>query len=776
MASMPKKSRTATRESVTTSLLRTLAALGPRLHEPLAERDPAPLYQLVCDTLRDCGLNAHIGRLDKDGALRIVATSIPDEIQNAVLQMAGAPIIGYAIPHAWPYDAVLDRGETVIEEASTTDYAALMPHIDAETRGRVLEAAGLGRLVVAPLVARGQALGTLSVWGQQSRLDLADAPAVTALAAQIGIALENARLFHEAQAQQARWRATVDDMAELVVLCDTQGYLTHFNTSANWLLGQLDPTLTLEKQPAAYGFYDANGRPLEPDELPYARVLATRRPVLEAEIWLRRPGMPDRWTIWSASPVLSMDGEALGAVAVGRDITEQRMLEQQNRSALAVLLSVAKLATAPSRPADAVSLLTRVVETLRELTAVAYAHAFLVDDSTGRVTPLALYGASPEEEALWREEVLAFDPEAPGIAEQARQARVHLESGRVLPQRFEGDAVGIIAPQMMRHLGVQAALSAPVLVNGQLVGLITISRVHPVNGASEYFAPWDVELLAGVGRLIGEAIERARLAAELTTSEAERLAAEEANRQMGEFLNIASHELRTPVTSAKMALEVVMRRLRHLEAEPEPLTESAAETVLHMIQRMVTNSARSLSRLERLVEDLLDASRTHGERMAIQPARFDLTGLVCEVVDEQQAAWPDRTLEVEAPPKPVVVEADPDRIAQVIHNYLSNALKYAPHDRPITIRVATSFGWARVAVHDLGPGLTDEQRAHVWERFYQVQGMVQQGSGIGLGLGLYISRHLIELHGGEVGVESRAGDGATFWFTLPLAPQSRITT
>src|SRR6185369_16794418 len=146
-------------------------------------------------------------------------------------------------------------------------------------------------------------------------------------------------------------------------------------------------------------------------------VLATRRPVLEAEIWLRRPGMPDRWTVWSASPVLGVDAEILGAVSVGRDITEQRLLEQQNRSALAVLLRVAKLATAPSRPADPASLLTRVVEILRELTAVAYAHAFLINEETGRLTPLALCGASSEEEARWRNEVLTFDPEAPEIAE-----------------------------------------------------------------------------------------------------------------------------------------------------------------------------------------------------------------------------------------------------------------------------------------------------------------------------------------------------------------------
>ncbi|HEV8192213.1 MAG TPA: hypothetical protein VGP82_12145 [Ktedonobacterales bacterium] len=88
--------------------------------------------------------------------------------------------------------------------------------------------------------------------------------------------------------------------------------------------------------------------------------------------------------------------------------------------------------------------------------------------------------------------------------------------------------------------------------------------------------------------------------------------------------------------------------------------------------------------MERLVEDLLDASRAHSERLDIELARFDLAALVREVVDEQRAARPDRAIEVTAPSGPVVVNANQDRIAQVIHNYLSNALKYAPHRRPIT--------------------------------------------------------------------------------------------
>ncbi|HEV8192217.1 MAG TPA: hypothetical protein VGP82_12165 [Ktedonobacterales bacterium] len=149
--------------------------LGPRLHEPLTERDLAPLYRLVCDTLRECGLFAQISRPDDSGALRIVATSMPEEMQDAIAQMIGTCAVGYAIPRVWPYEAVLDRGETSVEDSGAAILAPILPQIDTEIRAQIAQTAGLERLVVAPLVARGQILGALSVWGLRSRLDSADA-------------------------------------------------------------------------------------------------------------------------------------------------------------------------------------------------------------------------------------------------------------------------------------------------------------------------------------------------------------------------------------------------------------------------------------------------------------------------------------------------------------------------------------------------------------------------------------------------------------------------
>jgi signal transduction histidine kinase len=114
------------------------------------------------------------------------------------------------------------------------------------------------------------------------------------------------------------------------------------------------------------------------------------------------------------------------------------------------------------------------------------------------------------------------------------------------------------------------------------------------------------------------------------------------------------------------------------------------------------------------------------------------------------------------------------RIGQVATNYLSNALKYSAPDRPVAVSLQVGEGEATVRVRDEGPGLTPEQRAQVWERYQRVAGVAiqdsAQGTGGGLGLGLHISRSIVEQHGGSVGVESTPGRGSTFWFTLPVAP------
>jgi signal transduction histidine kinase len=149
---------------------------------------------------------------------------------------------------------------------------------------------------------------------------------------------------------------------------------------------------------------------------------------------------------------------------------------------------------------------------------------------------------------------------------------------------------------------------------------------------------------------------------------------------------------------------------------------------------------------------------------------------VSDALSTQHEQHPQRRILSELLDAPIVVQADADRVGQVVAQYVSNALKYSPDDRPVTVRLTVTGDEARVSVHDEGPGLPPDEQERVWEAFYRAPSVaILDGSAIGLGLGLYICRTIIERHGGRTGVDSAIGEGATFWFTLPLASAPATT-
>jgi signal transduction histidine kinase len=234
-----------------------------------------------------------------------------------------------------------------------------------------------------------------------------------------------------------------------------------------------------------------------------------------------------------------------------------------------------------------------------------------------------------------------------------------------------------------------------------------------------------------------------------------------------EQLNLICHELRTPLTAIVGNLLIAQLRLRHYAEMPE-------EDFSAVMQDISTLLARSLQQAQvqnRLIADLRDASSSHANMFRITFKRCDLGMLIHETVENQRAMAPDRTFSLELPPEqPLYVMADRDRIGQVLSNYLTNAHKYSVADQPVTVGISLEEHEVRVWVRDQGPGLSIEAQQRIWQRYYREPGIhIQNDSEVGLGLGLYICQTLIERHGGRVGVESREGMGATFWFTLPRA-------
>jgi signal transduction histidine kinase len=296
-------------------------------------------------------------------------------------------------------------------------------------------------------------------------------------------------------------------------------------------------------------------------------------------------------------------------------------------------------------------------------------------------------------------------------------------------------------------------------------------------------------LLDREGRLVGtvnilrDQTERNQLEREREAARAGELALREVNRHMDQFLATASHDLRTPITGIVMGVEVARRRVQRL-APAVPLPSPPSEGGQPADQRDTLRAAlgalelagEAAQRLSRLIVRLFDVAQARTGILDLKPAAGDLAALVRAEVEAQRALAPERTIRLGlAPDAAVPVVADGDRIGQVVANYLTNALKYAPADRPVEVSLAVQAGQARVAVRDEGPGLPAEEQARVWEPFHRAPNVTAQSNwGGSLGLGLYICKQVVVRHGGEVGVESVVGQGSTFWFTLPLAPQNEI--
>lgn len=255
------------------------------------------------------------------------------------------------------------------------------------------------------------------------------------------------------------------------------------------------------------------------------------------------------------------------------------------------------------------------------------------------------------------------------------------------------------------------------------------------------------------------------------------VALHEEKRRLEDFLGLATHELRTPLTTIKANTQLALRRLKNILQHPTTLlgdSEKKIEAASSMLERV----EHQISVLNRLVGDMLDVSRIQSGRpqMYMSHEPHNLLSIVEAVVQEQQKATPERNISMHFPAcDQVNICGDAERIGQVISHYLMNALKYSETSQPVLVELlleqqASDQRIARVNVQDKGQGLALAEQQRVWECFYQVPGVkVLSGSGVGLGIGLYISRSLIEWHGGSVGIDSQPGAGSTFWFTLPLA-------
>jgi len=225
--------------------------------------------------------------------------------------------------------------------------------------------------------------------------------------------------------------------------------------------------------------------------------------------------------------------------------------------------------------------------------------------------------------------------------------------------------------------------------------------------------------------------------------------------QREEFMAIASHELKTPVTSLKGYTQVLHTRF----------TKAGDERSATLLAKMETQ----LNKLISLIGELLDVTTIEAGHLPWHTEPFDLDALAADIVEEMAHTTARHQIRIEgAVGTPVY--GDPERIGQVLTNLLSNAIKYAPQAESILVKLQADADTATVGVQDFGIGIEQEKQAHVFDRFFRVSDQ-ERKTFPGLGLGLYISAQIVERQGGRMWVESRQGAGSTFSFTSPFAPR-----
>jgi PAS domain S-box-containing protein len=605
----------------------------------------------------------------------------------------------------------------------------------------------LHSVVGVPLVLGEQLLGVVHVGTVLPRHFTArDVQLLQQVADRIALAIDRARLYEseqqarrdaeaaraDAEQQATQLAAIFDAIADGVVVFDREGQLLRQNAAQQRLLG-IDSAsasfadLTLPERLALFAARDEHGRPLGLDKGPLPRALHGEVLGGSETMDIRSRTLDGREVELSvsAAPLRDREGHLTGAVGIFRDQTERKQLERER--------------------AEQAEQLDRIFEGITDGLVVYDVKGHLLRINAAARCILGLDAAPSGYPILpVRDRLSLYEP-------RDEQGRPLAHEAWPVVRVLSGKVSGADA----RQIRLRALDGREVALN------LSATPLHDREGH-----------LTGAVVVLHDQTEYKRLAQEREEARASELAAEEVTQQLNAFLAVAAHDIRTPVTVISSQVQLALRRAHRLAAGhtgDEPPPTQTAEDVAESLGIAWTG----VKRLRRLVEHLFDVAQAQTGTLTVKPAQCDLSALVREHVAVQQETVPDRHIVLRVPAEVVPVQADADRLDQVLGNYLTNALKYSPADRPVTVRLEVVESQVVVSVTDHGPGLPQEEQSHIWELFHRVPGIeIQSWSGESsgsLGLGLHICKQLIELHpGGSVGVESIVGGGSTFWFRLPL--------
>jgi PAS domain S-box-containing protein len=430
----------------------------------------------------------------------------------------------------------------------------------------------------------------------------------------------------------------------------------------------------------------------------------------------------------TVSPVKDNSGRITGASKVARDISERVIAEQQIKQSaqrLAVLNDIGKTI---SEKLDVESILQKVTDATTLLTGAAFGAFFYnqLDEKGESLTLFTLSGAPREafEKFGIPRNTAVFAPTFSG------QRIVRVDDIRNDPN-YGNNAPHFGMPE--GHLPVVSYLSVPVISSsGRVVGGLFFGHPEPGMFTMEHEV-----LVDSIASQAAIALDNSKMVEDIKALSAKK----------DEFIALASHELKTPLTSIKGYLQVLERTERD-----------------NMGKAFLAKALNQVEKLNNLVTDLLDVSRVEAGKLAMDKTSFSLRDLAQEVIENLNHTHQTHRISCYAT-ESVTVCADKQRVEQVLVNLLTNAIKYSPQATEILLSLKTTNNNAVVTVKDEGIGLTESQQQQIFTRFYRAEGTANVP---GLGLGLYLTKEIVDRHGGSIGVKSEEGKGSEFWFTLPL--------
>jgi PAS domain S-box-containing protein len=447
----------------------------------------------------------------------------------------------------------------------------------------------------------------------------------------------------------------------------------------------------------------------------------------------------------TVSPILDASGKVIGASKIARDISERKQIEELAGRAARRDAFLAHVTVALTQSLD-------FEQTLRTIAAAAtpaiadYCALDVVNDD-GELVRLAVAHVDPAKARL-AEEVRTTYEDDQGSASPATVARTGVlsfipeVSDEMIVAAAHGDAERLAK---LRELGLISYLCLPLVSRDRVVGVLTLANAE----SGRRFTNDDLRMIQDVGSRAALAVDNAQSYRQLQT----------ANRLKDEFLATLSHELRTPLN----AVLGYARMLQSGALSPEKVPQA-----LEVIDR---NAAA----LAQIVEDVLDVSRIVLGKARLRVEPTDVSVVVDDAVATVAHAAEAKGLQLKTvmPAHISDVSADPRRLQQVIWNLLSNAVKFTPRGGRVEVRVVEADSYIEIIVSDTGIGFPGTFKPHVFERFRQAESGTTRLHG-GLGLGLAIARHIVEMHGGTVDAESPGeGKGATFSVRLPVVAVPR---